>query len=204
MWEKDLQASLKTQAREKTNMATALDLGLLNVIDFVFPFILVWAIVFALLQKTKIIGESVGINAVIAAAVGFTVLLSRTIIDIINFMIPWFAIAIIFFILMLLIFMIFGAKDKDIFSALEKNKVVTWLLIGVSVIIFFAAISNVMGQSLLEQSAGGESAGVVAGDGGVASGNFQQNILATLFHPKVLGVIMLFVIAIFAVALLTG
>ena len=185
-------------------MATALDLGLLNVIDFIFPFILVWAIVFALLQKTKIVGDSVAINAIIGAVVGFTVLLSRTIIDIINFMIPWFAITIIFFILMLLIFMVFGAKDKDIFSALEKNKVVTWLLIGVSVIIFFAAISNVMGQSLLEQSASGEGGAVGAGDGSVASGNFQQNIFSTLFHPKVLGVIMLFVIAIFAVALLTG
>src|SRR3989338_2847177 len=130
-------------------MATPLDLGLLNVVDFIFPFLLVWAFMFAMLQKTKIIGDAMVVNALIATVVGFTVLLSRTVIDLINFMIPWFAIAIIFFVLMILLFMVMGYKDVKAY----QDTALRWVLIAVGILIVFAAFGKVMGQSLLEQGA---------------------------------------------------
>lgn len=179
-------------------MVSPLDLGILNLFDFIFPMLLVWAFVFALLQKTKIIGESPAINALIASAVSFTVLLSRTIIDLINFIIPWFAIAIIFFVLMVLLFMIMGAKDITAY----QDKTLQWVLVAVGILIVVAAFGKVLGQSLLEQ--GAQAGTVVEGQGSVASGGFQQNIYATLFHPKVLGLLVVFAIVVFAVALLSG
>ncbi len=179
-------------------MVSVLDLGLLQVVDFIFPFLLVWAFVFALLQKTKIVGEALAVNALIATAIGFTVLLSRTVIDLINFMIPWFAIAIIFFVLLLLLFMIMGYKDVTAYT----DPGVRWVLIAVGILIAFAAFGKVMGQSLLEEGAQAEA--VVEGAEGVATGGFQQNIYATLFHPKVLGLLVIFAIAVFTVALLSG
>ncbi len=178
-------------------MVTVLDLGLLKVVDFIFPFLLVWAFVFALLQKTEVVGKALGVNALIATVVGFTVLLSRTVIDLINFMIPWFAIAIIFFVLMILLFMVMGYKDVNAY----QDPALRWVLIAVGILIVFAAFGKVLGQSLLEQ---GAQAGTVVEGTDVAGGGFQQNIFATVFHPKVLGLLVLFAIAVFTVALMSG
>ena len=179
-------------------MVSPLDLGILNLFDFIFPVLLVWAFVFALLQKTKVIGDSVGINAIIASVTSLTVLLSRTVIDLINFIIPWFAIAIIFFVLTILLFMIMGAKDITAY----KQTNVQWVLIAVVILILVAGFGKVLGQSLLEQSAQAE--GVVEGAEDVSGASFQQNIYATLFHPKVLGLLIIFTIVVFTVALLSG
>jgi len=119
-------------------------------------------------------------------------------------MIPWFVIVFIFFILMLLIFQIFGASEKDIFSYLKGDKSISWVIIGISLIILFAAIGNVFGQSIgpYLDEAGNET--VIGGEASVATGSFEQNIFATMFHPKVLGFGVIFIIMIFAIALLTG
>ncbi|MDP3698993.1 MAG: hypothetical protein Q8R47_05390 [Nanoarchaeota archaeon] len=180
-------------------MASPLDLGILNLFDFIFPVLLVWAFLFALLQKTEIIGKSMGINATIASAAALTILLSRTAIDLINFIIPWFAIAIIFFVLMVLLFMIMGAKEP--LSAYRDQRVY-WVLIAVGILILVAGFGKVLGQSLLEQSA--QTGEVVEGQEAVAGSDFQQNIYATLFHPKVLGLLVVFAIVVFTVALLSG
>lgn len=179
-------------------MASPLDLGILQLFDFIFPVLLVWAFVFALLQKTEVIGKSLGINAIIASAAALTVLLSRTVIDLINFIIPWFAIAIIFFVLMVLLFMIMGAKDITAY----KQTNVQWVLIAIGILIVVAGFGKVLGQTLLEE--GAQAGMVVEGAEGVATGGFQQNVYATLFHPKVLGLLIVFAIVVFAVALLSG
>lgn len=188
-------------------MVTVLDIGLVNYFSAIYPVLLVFALVFALLQKTKVIGESMGINATIAVVAAFMTLLSKTLVDIINFMVPWFVVVIIFFVLMILSFMTFGAKETDIASAL-KDKTLQWTIIGIGILILVAAFGKVMGQTLTEQSfqagvPGNATATINAGTG-VATPSFEQNIYATLFHPKVLGLIILFGVAIFAVAFLSG
>lgn len=185
-------------------MVTVLDTGLIQSFDIVFPFVLVWAIVFALLHKTGVIGseKAAGINAAIATAAAFMVLLSRTVIDLINFMLPWFTVAIIFFVLLILIFKTFGLKDATLESVLHKEQVY-WAILGVVLVIMIAGLASVFGQSVLEAGEGAVPSDSVQ-EGGVATGDFQANIFATLFHPKVLGLIIIFTIAIFAVALLSG
>ena len=185
-------------------MATVLDVGLLRSFDVIFPFLLVWALVFAILQKTKMLGDRLGLNVMVAVVVAFLVLLSDDAINIIKFIIPWFTIAIIFFILLLLIFQLFGAQDKDIFAALKGDRAITWVIIGVAIVIIFAAFGNVFGQKLTEAAFQQGTVNVTEGGTGVATPSFQSNIYATLFHPKVLGMLILFAIAIFAVALLSG
>ncbi len=120
-------------------MATVLDLSLLQTFDFIFPFIFVWALIFAILQKTGATGKAIGIDAIIATVIGFMSIMSRGIIDVINFMIPWFAVTIIFFVLLLLLFQLFGAKEKDIFDALRSDKSITWVILGIGLVIIFAA-----------------------------------------------------------------
>lgn len=182
-------------------MATILDVGLIQYFQVIYPVLFVFAIVFAVLQKTKALTDAVAINALIAVLAGFMVLLSRRLIDVINFMIPWFVVVIIFFILMLLIFRVFGAEEDVFKKALTGGREITYIIIGIVIVIMIAAFANVYGQTLLGESA---QAGTVEPGTGVASGSFQQNIYATLFHPKVLGMLILFGIAIAAVALLSS
>ncbi|MBI4980140.1 hypothetical protein HZC30_01115 [Candidatus Woesearchaeota archaeon] len=185
-------------------MATFLDVGLLNYFSSIYPFLFVLVLVYALLQKTKALGDSIGTNATIAVAAALMTMLSKTLIDVINFMIPWFVVVIIFLVLVILVFQIFGAKEADLTSAM-KDKAVYWTLIGIALVIMVAAFGKVLGQSLTEVSfQQGVNATNVTGSGGVATSSFESNIYATLFHPKVLGLMIMFAIAIFAVAFLSA
>lgn len=186
-------------------MATVLDISLLQSFDVVFVVLAVWCIVFAILQKTKALTDGMGINAIVAVAAAFMILLSETLVSVISFMIPWFVVVIIFFVLMILVFQTF---DKNInIGAAIKEKTVYWAIIGISLVILLAAIGNVAGQGLTEAAfSGGDSGNVttISSDGGVASTSFSGSLMSTLFHPKVLGLLILFGIAIFAIAFLSG
>lgn len=185
-------------------MVTVLDVSLLQSFSVIFPVLLVFAVVFALLQKTKALGDAPAINAIIAVAASLMVLLSNTITQMINFMIPWFVIVFLFFMLLLLVFRIFGANDKDIFGYMKNDKAVGWVIIAIGIIILFAAGGKVFGQSVGPYLEGQDDVNVTEGGSSVATGSFEANIWAIMFNPKVLGMGIIFVIIVFAVSLLTG
>lgn len=182
-------------------MATFLDLSLFGFFDRIFVVLLIWTITFAILQKTKAVGDALGLNAIIAVAIAFLALISDTIVQLISFMVPWFALLIIFLVLLILLFQIFGVTDV---SAAVKDKALQWTLIGVSLVIVFAAFGNVFGQQLAEAATSSSPEAGTVTTGGTGTTNFQQNVYSTLFHPKVLGMLVLFAVAIFAVVLLSG
>lgn len=189
-------------------MANVLDIGLIQYFDIVFPFLLVFALVYAILQKTGVIGKSVPINAVVAFCAAVLAILSDAAVQIITFIAPWFVVVFIFFILLLLVFQIMGAKDGD-FELAIKDKAVQWVIIGIALIIIFAGFATVFGQNFLDMrdsdEIDSETDGTDSGSSGsTATDNFDSNVTEIFFHPKVLGMIVLFGIAIFAVALLTN
>jgi hypothetical protein len=109
---------------------------------------------------------------------------------------------VIFLVLLLLVFMVFGAKESDIFEYMKSNVIVGWVLLGIIVAILVFAIGSAVGQGLAEKTTAGTE--LPAEEGSVATGNFEQDFWATIFHPKVLGMLILFGIAIFAVFLLSN
>ncbi|HLC52238.1 MAG TPA: hypothetical protein VJI98_03270 [Candidatus Nanoarchaeia archaeon] len=182
-------------------MATILDVGILNYFDFIFPWILVFALVFGLLQKTKFITDSIHINAAVSAVLAFMVILSDAAVKIINVMIPWLAVTVIFLTLLLLIFQLLGLQEKDL-PKLVADKAVYWPVLVIGIIIIIASFGTVFGQSLTEASLEG---GIAIEEGqSTATGDFRTNIYAILFNTKVLGIMVLFTVAIFAVFLLSG
>ncbi len=183
-------------------MVSVIDLGLVSYFDIIFPFLLIFSLIFAILQKIKIIGDSPAINAVVAFCAAILAILSDTVVQMIVFIAPWFVVVFIFLILLLMAFQILGAKDAD-FALVVRDKSVQWVILGLAIVIILAAFGNVMGQDLLEQSqTSGES--LDAGDDTTGSDDFDENLMSTLFHPKILGLIVLFGVAIFSVALLTN
>ena len=181
-------------------MATVLDIGIISYFDFIFPMLLVFAVVFAVLQKTKII-EIPAMNAIIAVVAAFTILLSRKAIEVINFMIPWFGITIIFFILLVLLFRTMGAKE-EMFSKAIQDKLVYWPIIGIAIIIFAVALGNVLGQDALTAAQNQDN--LINATGGTTSDQYQQNVWGIISNPKILGLLVVFAIAVLAIALLTG
>lgn len=183
-------------------MATFLDVGLLNYFSIIFPALLVFAIVYAILNTTKIIGGNKSLDAIVAVALGFMVLLSEDIVQVINFMAPWFVLVFIFVLLLVLVYRTAGATDKDITEYIRTDRSVKWAIFAVGIIIFLAGLGTVLGQNIGPYLQGGNATTIEDIQSGVATGDWEQNVTATLFHPKILGVIMVLVIAVFAIALL--
>lgn len=175
-------------------MATILDVGLLQYFSVVFPVILVFAIVYALLFKTKAIGDNPAINALIAIVAGLLMVLSEKALEILNFMIPWFAIAVIFLIMLIMLFKVFGLKD-DSLTAVLKDKAVYWALILVALGIVGAAFANSFGQDIVDAG---------TGEGDAGANDALSNVIKILTNSKVLGFIVIIAIAVAAVFLLTG
>src|SRR3989344_2831755 len=123
-------------------MVTPLDsaTGFLQQFDFIFPMILVFAVVYGLLSWSKLLGENKGIHAAIALVLSFMVLFSKTAVQIINYMSPWFILVFLLILFMLMAFKFLGASDKDIASALTTDKTIIYWIIIISVIIFLAAL----------------------------------------------------------------
>lgn len=181
----------------------ALDLSLLISLKRIFPFILVWVVVYALLEWKDIFGkDKKGLRAVTAFVVAMIFLISSQASLVIEYMTPWFVILIVFVLLMLMIFKLFGASDKSIQDVIEHDRAVIYWVIFVSLIVFFAALGKVY---FTEPLPTGEQAltGIGAANATIAErgeGAFWQ----TLFHPKVIGVVFVFLLATFAIKLLAG
>jgi hypothetical protein len=181
-------------------MATFLQLGILNYFSIIFPALLVFVIVFALFQKYKILGDNKSVHTIIAIALAFLVILSASMVELINVMAPWFVVIFVFMVLLLVLFKLMGASDETISSMFIKNKSIQWLIIGIAFIILVAALAHVYGARLAPAAAvEGE---VVAEETGEPT-TFGQNVVKILFNPLILGIVFILLLAVFTIALIT-
>jgi len=185
-------------------METFLEIGVLNYFSIIFPALLIFVVVFAILEKTKMLGESKTLHAIAAIAAAFLVMLSRDVIAIINVGAPWFIMVFIFMALLLLLYRFMGASEEDLAKVIKTDRPIQWLIFFIGIIIVFASIAHIYGQRFLEQKVG-----EVEGEEGVpieeAEGErtFSQELYDTLFNPKILGLALIFLIAVFTIALLS-
>lgn len=112
----------------------------MGVFSYVFPFLLIFAVVFGILQKAKIFGEAEktkGINAIIALAVGFLSLQFDLVSTFFATIFPRFGVGLAVFLVLIIAIGFFynPGNDKD------KSKVV-WIgfVVGIGVVIW--AITN--------------------------------------------------------------
>lgn len=177
-------------------MASFLEIGLLQNFSLIFPAILVFVVIYAILQKTKLLGDKSIVNALIAIAAGFLVMLSKDIVHIISFMTPWFIVLAIAILLMLMIYKLMGATDENIAHYLTTDKTIQWTLFVLGLIIIIATIANVYGSRLIP--ADSETAAI---DG--ESTDIASNVQSAIFNPKVLGMILIMLIAAFTIGIIT-
>ncbi len=182
-------------------MATFLEtIGVLDYFSALFAALLVFAIVFAILHQTRLLGENKAVQGLIAILLAILVLLNEDLINLVNFISPWFVIVFVFLILLLLTYRLFGISEGSIVNFMTHDRTVNWVLLAIGIIILLAGIFNVFGERALQAREGVNETNSEVSDGG----GFTSNVFNTLFHPKMLGLILVLAIAVFAVAFLGG
>ena len=203
-------------------MASVLDISILNSISVIFLFILIWVIVFGLLELVKIFGpDRKNLHAIIAFCIALLSVVSPGVVSFFSFFTPWFFVWVLFIFFVLFAARMFGGAQNEI-SNLIKDSTVHIILIIVSVIIAFFALGHTMGQTLLEEQPGygspelghGETSlnssstnyisptEPVLPDTPADSNDYKTNFILTIFHPKVLGMVFLLMVAAFTIMLI--
>ncbi|MBI2129119.1 hypothetical protein HYU07_02675 [Candidatus Woesearchaeota archaeon] len=179
--------------------------NLLENFSSIFSFIFIWVIVYAIAEYTKLFGENKSIHAIMALAIAVITLMLSGVIQVINLLIPWFTLMFIFAALVIMAFKFFGVTDENLLSTIiGKDKVVLWWIITIAVIIILGAIGRVYFTSggLLEPRT---NESMIIGANATSVGTLGQGAFwATLFHPKILGLILILLIASFTIRLLSG
>ncbi len=175
-------------------MASVLDIGLLDYFVPVFVFILIFVALYALLEKTGFFGKAKGVNAMIAFAIAFLFLLTPDLVGVIKIMTPWFTILFVFVFMIILLFMFVGVKENAISAAFSERGTV-WIIIILSLLVFVYALTQVYGSQIQT---------VYAGEEVVEDNSITGQVGKIIFHPRVLGVLLLLMIAAQAIRMITG
>ena len=197
-------------------MATFLDIGLLENFGVIFVILLVFLILFGLLEYINAFGkEKKGLHAIIAFIVAILFLVSKVAANMVKIMVPWFMVFAIFIFFTLFMVRMFGVGEPELKKLIGDPNVYPWLIVFVVLILLFS-LGNAFGQSLLERGEGSQTStnysaqspetGLEPSTPGTRSTtttSFSTNLLNTLRHPKVLGLLFVSMVGLFALIFLT-
>ncbi len=181
-------------------MATFLDIGLLEHFSIIFYLVFIFVLMYAILSVTKILGEDKNLNAMLAGSLALILALSGTTRDLISFVTPTFFVFIFFVFFTVLIYKFMGASDKDvteIFSTKAGTRGFILAIVGIIILsslgkIFFTGSTTVLSDNTT-MTANQSAVGTVG----------QSALTSTLTHPKVLGLILILIIAAYAMSFLS-
>lgn len=185
-------------------MATpTIELGFLAYFSPIFVFILVFVVVYAMMQFTKFMGENKILHSLIALFIAIIFLFSTAASTVILFIAPWFTVFFIFLIFMIMAYKLFGATDDQIKTVISKWHAGQYFIATIAIIIMLFGLGAGLGQKLLtytseeattEETTAIDTVGAI-GEGSTATTSYSQNLAATIFNPKVLGMILILAIA---------
>ena len=165
-------------------MVTFLSNGLLTRFSGLFVFLFVFIVIWGMLESTKVFGKGKeGANALVALFVAIFVILSERVTAIISFASPWFVILFIMIFFILVGAKFFGGEGIN-FTELIKEPGVYWSLVIIGIVILLVSFIQTADKN----------AEIVEDD----------EAQTPIIDPQLLGAIVIFLIAIFAVIALTG
>ncbi len=166
-------------------------LGQVGIYDVVLPFLLVFTIVFAILEKTKILGvekyqgetyTKKQLNAITSFVIAFLVIASTRLVALINEALANTVILLIFSVMFLLLIGSFYREGEDVFLQGGWRTFFTWLMFVAIVLIFLRAVRTSDNQSWLEWF------------WGFLKGNWKNEWVASLIFIVVVIVFMYFIV----------
>jgi hypothetical protein len=162
-------------------MATFLDISGLQYFSSIFVFIFVWIIIYAVLQSLKAFGGNKLVHLMTGLVLGLFVVMSSLATSIVAFTAPIIAVTFLFAVLLNVALSMLGGK----FEAMHNVKMVFFILVLVIIVV---------------------GAGIKVREG-VAVPEDRSDLSKTInlvFHPKFLGMMLIFAISIFTIALLAA
>lgn len=182
-------------------MASPLDIGLLEHFKLIFPFLLIFAITFGVLSYTKIFGDNKAIYAIIALVFGIVPLFSPIARDSINMMAPWFVLLFFFLVILVVSIMIFGVTEGEIKNYMIGPTSKLYWIVAFALIIGFGSIAHVVTtRGAIGVTPDNSSQIITSAEQGQDQ---QSQFWATIVNPKVLGLILVLLIAFLAIQYLT-
>ena len=170
-------------------MATFLDVTGLAQFSSIFVFLFAWIIIYAVFLSTRIFADNKVIAILASFILGIFVLLSPAVTSIVQVLAPWITIGFMFIVLVTAVSkLMIGDAPAEI--SLELRGV---LLVFIIVIIFVAVVAQYREHI------------TIPGDEGTSDDvdGFTKPT-TIIFHPKVMGTILILAIAVFTIALLTS
>lgn len=164
-------------------MATPLDTSFITLLTPALVFIFVFTLFYALLAKTKLFGEKLGFNVVIALAASLLFIIVPQARGIILTATPWILLLIIFVVFIFIFFMALGVKGDDMIKNVAKDPTFITMSVIVIIVIFLVALTNSFGPFLLVNQEQG----------------FWNSVKRALFHPRMLGALFILFVASYTV-----
>ncbi len=200
-------------------MATFLDIGILKNFSIVFTWLLIYVVVFGLLEWKSPFGkDKKGFNVMVAFAIAFLGVISTSARYFIEFVTPWFLVMAIVIFFILFIVRMFGLSDSSVENIIKDNMAHTWLIV-LSIFIVLMALGASFGQQLLEKGTGAQPNGPVQPIGSEipstpeqvstiehgpsTTSSFAENALQVFVHPKVLGMLFILLLGTFTIYFLS-
>ncbi|MBS3147606.1 hypothetical protein J4219_01855 [Candidatus Woesearchaeota archaeon] len=176
-------------------MATPLDITVLKQFEGVFPFILVLVLTYVVLLRIEWFKEKNQVfAALIALILAMLTLFSDIAMKTINLMAPWIVLLIMFMTFVMFTYMVLGFEQKDIVAHIKSGEFASGTF--VIALLILIAVGSLMFVVSEEYDLDAVKSGNVSGTG---PAEFWQ----TIFHPKVLGLMLVMLIAFFTVRYMT-
>lgn len=176
-------------------MATLLDVGLLQQFGDIFPIVLVLVLMYSFLVKVKYFEENHGGAFMIAAIMALIIGLSPVANRAIQLMAPYYVILFMGVFFVILSMMVLGAKEDAvsdyIFGDEKKGTWASWTVGVIAVVIAVAGFGKAAAEKNLIPGLGGQ----------LPPGLSPQEAFfyETMFHPKVMGMLLVLAVVIFTV-----
>jgi len=166
-----------------------LNVTLLKYFMPIFVFLFVFALMFALLKMTKLVGDSPFPIMVIAFVIAIIFVVTPAAVKFTSAITPWmvvFIISLLFIFLILSWLEIWKPGEGGFVGAVGGSTWLAWLIIIVIIAIFIFAGISAFGPLLSPYD---------SGTGGEPSQVIGAGVKKVLFHPAILGLALLFIIA---------
>ncbi len=171
-------------------MVTLLDIGLMDFLLPVITFLLIYAIIFGVLQRSKFISDSSNLNAWIAFAVSVLFAMAPGAMTFVSIIAPWFMVMLMIIFSLLLLFLFMGVKMDTIENIARKEASIRWTIIIIAIIIIIIGLTSVFGPIF----------GTPTTEGGGMGSEIQRSV----FDPQVLTTVFILIVAGQAVRLIAA
>ena len=187
-------------------MASVLDLSGLAFFQRLWPFLLVLVVVYSALGLVDMFKENKGARAFIAFLLAIFASTYSIAWKTLNLAAPWFVLLMFLIIFLLIAYQIFGVSHKHIVGVVtgkEYGRTFGYWILALILIITIGSLSSVISSekkftSLVEGGTGTEGQTTTTTGGQAVSE--QTGFFATLSNSKVLGMILVMLVAFFTIA----